>query len=144
MRNLKILIWSLEKPDDDSLNRTFAALRTNYGVQNIDIAGVVGEYTLSLEGRDLPNIAPNKLPEVAFDYIVVTVGGGIKLTPTLSRREKILPTNSVCAVSNSYSILSFATGRSPFRKFVWSSYSITDSTGICRCCGRFTARDFPR
>lgn len=77
MRNLKILIWSLEKPDDDSLNRTFAALRTNYGVENIDIAGVVGEYTLSLEGRDLPNIPPNKLPEVAFDYIVVTVGGGL-------------------------------------------------------------------
>ena len=70
MRNLRILILLL-KADVDNLNRTFNALQFDYGVQNIDIAGVIGEYTLSLEERDLPNIAPNKLPEVVFDYVIV-------------------------------------------------------------------------
>ena len=70
MRSLKILIWIPEKPGD-LLNQMIVALSLNYGVRNIDIAGVGGEYKLSLEGRDLPNIAPNKLPEVAFDYVIV-------------------------------------------------------------------------
>ena len=76
MRNLKILICIPETPGN-LLNQTIAALNLNYGVRNIDIAGVIGKYTLSLEGQDLPNIPPNKLPDVAFDYIVVAVWGGV-------------------------------------------------------------------
>ena len=70
MRNLKILICIPETPGN-LLNQTIAALNLNYGVRNIDIAGVIGKYTLSLEGRELPNIPPDKVRDVAFDYVIV-------------------------------------------------------------------------
>lgn len=73
MRNLKVLIWFLGD-NVESLNLTMTVLHYHYGIEKIDIAGVLGEDKVSFQGISLKNISPNEIPDIDFDYVLV-VGG---------------------------------------------------------------------
>lgn len=75
MRNLKVLIWFLGD-NVESLNLTMTVLHYHYGIEKIDIAGVLGEDKVSFQGISLKNISPNEIPDIDFDYVLV-VGGGM-------------------------------------------------------------------
>lgn len=73
MRNLKLLIY----PHDNKfefLDQTLAALKSHYGIANLDIAGVIGEGKFSLQNRELKNISPADVPKTSFDYVIVAGG----------------------------------------------------------------------
>ena len=74
MKNLKLLICPLSN-SVDSLNLTFAALYSGYGITDFDIMGIIGGGQFSYQGRELKNISPANVPEISFDY-VIAVGGG--------------------------------------------------------------------
>ena len=82
MRNLKFLICPLGN-SVESLNLTFAALNSGYGITNFDIAGVIGAGKFSFQGRELKNISPSSVPETSFDYVIISSEGSL-FNPAIS------------------------------------------------------------
>ena len=71
MRNLKILIW-LPDSNAESLNQTLSVLDSRYGIERFDIVGVVGEDEVTFQGKKLNNIPLESVPNVSFDYVIVS------------------------------------------------------------------------
>ena len=83
MKNLKILIWLLEN-DIETLKRTFKAFYSNYGIEEFDIAGVVSNGELSLQGRKAEKIPLENVAKTSFDYLVV-----VGLNPEIPNHETL-------------------------------------------------------
>lgn len=74
MKNLKLLICPLGN-SVDSLNLTFAALSSRYGITDFDIAGVIGDGQFSFQGCELKNVSPANVHETSFDYVIAVWEG---------------------------------------------------------------------
>ena len=85
MRSLKVLIWLLEN-DIDALKRTFNALYSRYGIEKLQITGVIGGENLSFQEMEVQNISLQKTTDSSFDYVIV-VGLNLEISEHVELKQ---------------------------------------------------------